>query len=172
MACASARRSRLSTRAARFAPAQVRRALARIAVVDTTVRLADPGEAVLIVGLWRDADAAPSATDSVEWVEALAARRDAWVLVAEADGRLVGTLIVTFDGWRGHFYRLAVSPELRRQGIALRLVREGERRLRDAGAHRVAAIVLDDRDDSLAFWVAAGFAHQVEATRFTKLLGT
>ena len=140
-------------------------------IVNTTVRLAGAGEAGLILALWRDVDAAPSVTDSVEWVAALATRQDAWVLVAEADGRVVGTLIVTFDGWRGHFYRLAVRPEVRRQGIALLLVREGERLLSQAGASRVAAIVLDDHEDALAFWLAAGFVRQIEATRFTKLLG-
>jgi ribosomal protein S18 acetylase RimI-like enzyme len=138
--------------------------------VEPTVRLAFPEEAGLVVALWTEAGAAPSATDSVEWVAALAARRDAWVLLAEVEGQVVGTLFVTFDGWRGHFYRLAVFPKFRRRGIALQLVREGERLLRDAGASRVAAIVLDDREEAVAFWSAAGFAHQIEATRFTKLL--
>jgi len=139
--------------------------------MEPTVRFAFPEEAGLVIALWTEAGAAPSATDSVEWVEVLATRQDAWVLLAEVEGRVVGTLFVTFDGWRGHFYRLAVLPRFRRRGIALQLVREGERLLRDAGASRVAAIVLDDREDALAFWLAAGFAHQIEATRFTKFLG-
>ncbi|HEX5371017.1 MAG TPA: GNAT family N-acetyltransferase [Dehalococcoidia bacterium] len=39
----------------------------------------------------------------------------------EAEGAVVGTFIVTFDGWRGNMYRLAVLPSLHRRGIARRL---------------------------------------------------
>ena len=55
-------------------------------------------------------------------------------------------------------------------GIGLQLVREGERLLREAGAQRIAAIVLTDRDPAMGFWAAAGYELQVEATRFTKLV--
>jgi hypothetical protein len=32
------------------------------------------------------------------------------VLVAEVEGQIVGSIIGTFDGWRGNIYRLAVHP--------------------------------------------------------------
>ena len=130
--------------------------------------LIDEAEALLT--LWRDADSPPSVTDSVERVTALLERRDSWVLVWEEDGAVVGTLIVAWDGWRGHFYRLAVLPAWRRRGIALRLVEEGEALLRAAGAKRLAAIVLVERDEAIGFWEAAGFMRQIDATRFTKVV--
>jgi ribosomal protein S18 acetylase RimI-like enzyme len=132
------------------------------------VRLARADEAEALLALWKAAGAAPSATDSPEHVRA--AIEQAWVLVAEVDGRPVGTLIAAWDGWRGTFYRLAVLPEARRRGIALRLVREGEGILRGVGARRIAAIVLDDREAALGLWQAAGFERQPAATRFTKLV--
>ena len=93
---------------------------------------------------------------------AIVASDHAWLLVAEADGRIAGTLIAAWDGWRGNFYRLAVLPELRRRGIAAALVRAGEERLRAAGARRLAAIVRR-RPTAAGFWTAAGYEHQAEA---------
>jgi ribosomal protein S18 acetylase RimI-like enzyme len=46
------------------------------------------------------------------------------LLVAEIDDKIVGSIIATFDGWRGIIYRLAVHPNVRRQGIARRLAQK------------------------------------------------
>jgi ribosomal protein S18 acetylase RimI-like enzyme len=51
------------------------------------------------------------------------------LLVAEADGRIVGALIAASDGWRASMYRLAVDRKYRRRGIAQRLIACGEARL-------------------------------------------
>ncbi len=107
-------------------------------------------------------------TADVRHVAALVERSDGSLLVAEADGRIVGSLIAGWDGWRGNMYRLAVLPEYRRRGIALRLVAEGERRLREQGAIRIGAIVLRDHPDAVGFWQAAGYTFQEDAGRFVK----
>jgi ribosomal protein S18 acetylase RimI-like enzyme len=131
-----------------------------------TIREARPNEVGEVLALWRAADALPSVTDTVDDVRRIVESDRAWLLVAEHGGRLAGTLIATFDGWRGHLYRLAVLPELRRRGFATALVRAGEERLRAAGARRLAAIVL--ADDAAEFWAAAGYERQSGAGRFTK----
>jgi ribosomal protein S18 acetylase RimI-like enzyme len=131
-----------------------------------TIREARGDEVDEVLALWRAADALPSVTDTAEDVRGIVDSDRAWLLVAEEAGRVAGTLIVTFDGWRGHLYRMAVLPELRRRGIATALVRAGEERLRAAGARRLAAIVLED--DAAEFWTAAGYLRQPGASRFTK----
>ena len=55
------------------------------------------------------------------------------VLVAEADGQVVGIVIAVWDGWRGAIARLCVLPSHRRQGIGHALVDAGEQTLRDKG---------------------------------------
>lgn len=82
---------------------------------------------------------------------------------------MIGSLIATWDGWRGSFYRLAVHPDRRRQGIATALLREGERRLRARGAIRLTAIVADDDPVAIGFWQAAGYARQCDRVRFVRL---
>jgi ribosomal protein S18 acetylase RimI-like enzyme len=95
--------------------------------------------------------------------------RDA-LLVAQVEGRLAGTIIAGWDGWRGSLYRLAVLPPARRRGIALRLVAEAERRLAAKGARRLSAIVMSEQDPAVALWLAAGYHHDTRVGRYVRTL--
>ena len=87
------------------------------------------------------------------------------------DGRIVGTLVAGWDGWRCHLYRLAVAPEQRRRGVGRLLVRAAEERFTALGARRVDAMVLDSNDDAHPTWRALGYAPQREWSRWVKPLG-
>ena len=78
-------------------------------------RLEDIG---VVLELWRQADATPSVTDTADDLRRAVAKSPAHVLVAELGGHVIGSIIGTFDGWRGNIYRLAVHPDHRRQGVA------------------------------------------------------
>jgi ribosomal protein S18 acetylase RimI-like enzyme len=96
-----------------------------------------------------------STVDRVEDVHRLLASGS--VLVADADGVIVGALIAAWDGWRGNMYRLAVRHEDRRRGIGLALVRAGEAHLRRQGAARVTALVAYGDEVAAEFWESAGY---------------
>jgi ribosomal protein S18 acetylase RimI-like enzyme len=83
-------------------------------------------------------------------------------------GAVIGSLIAAWDGWRGSFYRLAVHPVWRRQGIATALLRESEHRLRERGAARLTAIVADHDPAAIGFWQAAGYQRQQRRARFVR----
>jgi ribosomal protein S18 acetylase RimI-like enzyme len=119
-----------------------------------------------VLRLWAAAGSLPSVTDSLDGLTGLLAADPQGLLVAELDGVLAGSLIAAWDGWRGSFYRLAVSPQHRRKGLATMLLREGERRLRERGAVRLTAIVADDDPTAMSFWRAAGYEHQQHRARF------
>ena len=89
-------------------------------------------------------------------------------LVAEARGKPIGTIVGGWDGWRGHMARLAVSPYLRRSGVARSLVDEAEKRLRKRGAKRIYALI--DRRNELgkSFWAAAGYTVNDDLVLYTK----
>ena len=122
-----------------------------------------------MLDLWAAAGSLPSVTDSPDGLARLLAADPQALLVAELDGVLAGSLIAAWDGWRGSFYRLTVSPEHRRKGLATMLLREGERRLRERGAVRLTAIVVDDEAGAMSFWKATGYARQRDRVRFVRL---
>ncbi len=110
-----------------------------------------------LLDLWRQAESTPGVTDTREDLERVLRNGPPVVLVAEAAGRLVGSVIGTFDGWRGNIYRLAVHPEHRRRGLARALVAEVEKRLARLGARRLTALVEKDHPLAMSFWEAVGY---------------
>jgi ribosomal protein S18 acetylase RimI-like enzyme len=137
-------------------------------VAALSTRSATPADLAAVLSLWRAAGGSASVTDTSEGLALLMRRDQDGLLIAESDGVVVGALIAAWDGWRGNFYRLAVLPERRREGIATALLREGERRLRRRGAARLAAIVDDHDAGAMGFWHAAGYRQQGNRTRFVR----
>jgi ribosomal protein S18 acetylase RimI-like enzyme len=138
--------------------------------VGSLIRTGLPDDVAAVLELWRRAGSSPSTTESVDDVRGLLGRDPEALLVDEVEDEIVGSLIVGWDGWRGTFYRLAVDPRLRRKGLATALVRAGEERLRDLGAHRLNALVETEEADAMAFWAAAGYELQTGRSRFVKNL--
>jgi ribosomal protein S18 acetylase RimI-like enzyme len=159
-----------------------------------TIRTATLHDLDGVLALWRTADVHPATGSHREGLERLLASDGEALLVAElhAPGTsagsgassdsgvgpgspsaapgvsLVGSLIAVWDGWRGSFYRLAVHPEHRREGLATGLVREGERRLAAHDAERLTAIVADEDFGAHEFWAAAGYERQAGRERFVR----
>jgi ribosomal protein S18 acetylase RimI-like enzyme len=122
-----------------------------------------------VLAFWAEATVEPSATDDADSVVTLLRDApDSLLLAVDDDEAIVGTVIASWDGWRGAMYRLAVKPTVRRRGIAARLVEEGERRLRANGARRFHLIVLEEEAVARAFWEAAGYERQHSRLRFVK----
>jgi ribosomal protein S18 acetylase RimI-like enzyme len=123
-----------------------------------------------LLELWRQGEATPSVTDSADDLRRAIADTRVVVVVVEVDGRLVGSIIGTFDGWRGNFYRLAVHPAYRRRGIARAMVAEIEKRLAAQGAKRVTALVEKDHAWATGFWKAVGYAPDNRIARHVRTL--
>ena len=128
----------------------------------------DELEAVL--ALWRESYGTVGVTDSLDDVRQAASGSTSVLLVAEEEGRIVGTVIGGFDGWRGNIYRLAVHPEYQRQGIARRLVSDIEARLAEMGAKRITALVERDHPWATGFWDAAGYDLDAGMSRYMRNL--
>jgi ribosomal protein S18 acetylase RimI-like enzyme len=134
------------------------------------VRPSQPDEVDQVLRLWRESGRRAGATDDRAALTALLKRDPEAVLVAELDRRMVGSLIATWDGWRGNMYRLTVHPTIRRKGIARRLVEAGEKRLRAAGARRITALVSTEDSRAVHIWLAAGYEHDLRTGRFVKTM--
>jgi len=133
-----------------------------------TIRPCRFDEAATILEFWRQARVTISVTATIADIEQATAHGPSHVLVAEVDGRLVGSIIGSFDGWRGNIHRLMVHPEYRRQGIARALVKEVERLLVRDGAKRIGALVEKDHAWAVNFWQAAGYNANTHLIRFIR----
>jgi len=122
------------------------------------------GEVLALLALARTA--AATTPDDERALTGVFERDAGALLVAELEGRLVGTLIATWDGWRGNMYRLAVLPDHRRRGVATRLVQAGHERLRALGARRITALLGDSDTQAASFWLALGYDHDEHVKRF------
>ncbi len=78
-------------------------------------------------------------------------------LVAELNGRLVGSVLGGFDGRRGMVYHLAVDHDCRQLGIGADLMRELERRLREKGCIRYYLLVTRDNEQAIHFYENLGW---------------
>lgn len=116
------------------------------------IREARSDEVGDILALWKAAGSGPSVTDTTDHLRLLTERVPDLFLVAEFDGRLVGSVIGGWDHWRGHIYRLAVHPDCRRRGLARLLTVEIERRLRARGAVRIYALAATKQEMGVKFW--------------------
>ena len=121
-------------------------------MTEFTIREARADEVDAILALWKETGSGPSITDTPEHLRMLTDAAPDLFLVAERDGRVVGSVIGGWDNWRGHIYRLAVHPELRRRGLARALTAEIEARLRARGARRIYALAATKQEMGVRFW--------------------
>jgi ribosomal protein S18 acetylase RimI-like enzyme len=135
--------------------------------VPTELRPASEDDIEGVLAFWRDA-AEPTSTDSTGALVGLVRRDPGALIVAEADGGVVGTVIAGWDGWRGSIYRLAVGPDQRRRGLGQALLQAAEDRLTALGGRRLHAIVVESNDNAVAFWTASDWEHQAGQLRFAK----
>jgi ribosomal protein S18 acetylase RimI-like enzyme len=121
--------------------------------VPVTIRRVREKELAGVLEMWREAEVTPpSVSDSIEGLTRLIAEPTAILLVAEVDERIVASVIGGWDGWRGNIYRLAVTPDYRRKGIARRLVKEVSAALFAKGAARISALVEREHPWAIGFW--------------------
>ncbi len=77
--------------------------------------------------------------------------------VALERDRVIGTIMVGWDGHRGWIYSLAVSPHRRKQGVGSALLNHAETVLSEAGCLKINLQIHETNREVRAFYKANGF---------------
>ena len=110
------------------------------------------------------------ADDSREGIARFLDRNPKTCFVAEADGRLIGTIMAGNDGRRGYNYHTAVHPYYRGRGIGSALVQAAIQALERLGIGKAALVVLETNADGNVFWEKQGFTVRTDLTYRNKTL--
>ena len=135
-----------------------------------SIRPASPGDLPAVVDLWKREGGPTRHAGQLAEAQVLLGRDPEALIVAERDEDIIGSLIVGWDGWRCHVYRLAVEPAARRAGVARQLVQAGAERAKRLGAARIDAMVDPDNSGAIAFWESVGFELDIDR-RWSVFLG-
>lgn len=130
----------------------------------------DPDEYDQLISLWIRADLPfdREKRDSRESLIRQCQDDHAAMLTLKDKGRLVGSIIATFDGRKGWMNRLAIDPDYRRRQLAYKLVQKAEEVLIKMGATVIAALVNDDNYASQSLCRHCGYESCKDIIYFRK----
>ena len=123
-----------------------------------------------LIALWNDAQLPfkPKGRDKRDKIEYELKHGKDIFLVAEINGKLVGSVFGTHDGRKGWINRLAVAPEFQRQNIAKKLIAEVEDRFSELGIDIIACLVEDWNTKSLQVFEKLGYEKHSDIVYFSK----
>ena len=100
-----------------------------------------------------------SIDDSKEGVARFLKRNPTTSVVAEKDGRIVGSILCGHDGRRGCLYHVCVDEDYRRHGIGKRMVVFA---LKEEKINKVSLIAFTENDIGNAFWNTIGWTERLD----------
>ena len=98
-----------------------------------------------------------SIDDSRIGVERFLKRNPTTSVVAEVDGKIVGSILCGHDGRRGCLYHVCVDKNYRRQGIGKAMVVYAMEALKAEDINKVSLIAFTKNDIGNAFWNTIGW---------------
>lgn len=110
-----------------------------------------------VVALWAACDLTRPWNDPRKDIARKLRVQREWFLVAEENGRIVGSVMAGYDGHRGWVNYLAVDPSQRRSGLGRELMAEAERLLAEAGCPKINLQVRGTNEAALGFYERLGY---------------
>lgn len=103
-----------------------------------------------------------SIDDSRKGVDRFLKRNPTTSVVAEKDGRIVGSILCGHDGRRGCFYHVCVDENYRRHGIGKAMVVASMEALKAEYINKVCLIAFTSNDGGNAFWNTIGWTRRLD----------
>lgn len=131
-----------------------------------------PDDYQAVIELWDNAGTGihVAKSDSMEETQKKLLRDPDLFLVADLDGKIVGTVIGGFDGRRGMIYHLAVASALRRKKLGTALMAEVESRLKATGCIKAYLLLVKGNKEAAKFYRQQGW-QKMQVDTYGKDLG-
>ena len=110
-----------------------------------------------VVWLWISCGLIKSENQATKQQLSAFLHRGIFLISKDEAGRIIGSVMGGWDGWRGWIYKLAVAHEERRKGIATQLLSEIASRLHDVGATITRAYIENQNEASLSLFSKLGY---------------
>jgi ribosomal protein S18 acetylase RimI-like enzyme len=101
-----------------------------------------------------------SLDDSREGIEIFLKRNPHTSVVAEDNGKIIGSILCGHDGRRGSMYHVCVDQTYRKLGVGHQMVLEALNRLRDEGINKVSLIAFGANAAGNEFWNKIGWSYR------------
>jgi ribosomal protein S18 acetylase RimI-like enzyme len=125
---------------------------------DLSIRNAESVDEAAVVNLWQACGLVTSYNDpAVDFRFALAKTSSDILVGLDAEGRIVGSVMVGHDGHRGWIYYVASSPGHRKKGIGRKMVEAAEKWLKDRSVFKVMLLVRETNAQVVDFYRHIGF---------------
>lgn len=110
-----------------------------------------------IISLWKETNLFCPWNNPEEDIKRALSTPTSTLLVAKREDRIIGTVMVGYDGHRGWIYYLAVSQEYQKNGIGKQLMEVSESWLRERGVPKLLLMVRNSNEAVLQFYTALGY---------------
>lgn len=111
-----------------------------------------------------------SLDDSREGVERFLKRNPLTSVVAEQNGRIVGSILCGHDGRRGCFYHVCVARDYRKHGIGHRMAQFAMRALQAEGINKVNLVAFRTNVVGNEFWRSVGWTERTDLNYYEFVL--
>ena len=111
-----------------------------------------------------------SVDDSREGVARFLKRNPTTSVVAEQNGRIVGSIMCGHDGRTGCFYHVCVARDYRKHGVGDRMVRFAVRALIEEGVSKVTLIAFKENQVGNVFWKSLGWTQREDVNYYDLIL--
>lgn len=111
-----------------------------------------------------------SVDDSREGVARFLKRNPTTSIVAEEDGKIVGSILCGHDGRRGCLYHVCVDEDYRLRGIGTAMVGMAMEALKKEEISKVSLIAFTENDIGNAFWNTIGWTKREDLNYYDFVL--
>lgn len=122
------------------------------------IRPYQPGDKKAVIDLWLACNLVVPHNNPDRDIERKLAVNPEWFLIGLMGDKVVATCMAGYEGHRGWINYLAVSPELRRRGIARKIMQAAETVLRDAGCPKINLQVRNSNLEVIQFYNSVGYS--------------